>query len=101
MVRKRFLQSAFPFSYNVHRAQFTSVGSDQQFQSKDVSQLVSYIRKHRGINDVLFTGGDPMVMRTHQFARYIDGILAEPHCEHLTTIRVGTKSLACVVFLNV
>ena len=76
------------------RAQFTSVGSDQQFKSKDVEQLVSYIRNHRHITDILFTGGDPMVMRAHQLARYIDAILADPGCAHLATIRIGSKSLA-------
>jgi L-lysine 2,3-aminomutase len=78
------------------RAQFTSVGSTQQFQSKDAEQLVSYIRNHRNINDILFTGGDPMVMRAHQLARYIDAIIADPGCGHLTTIRIGSKSLAWV-----
>lgn len=57
-------------------------------------QMVTYLKDNRDISDVLFTGGDPMVMHAHQLARYIDAILAEPGCDNLTTIRIGTKSLA-------
>ena len=83
-----------PISYLFGRAQFTAVGSSQQFQSKDVAQIVAYLKANRDISDVLITGGDPMVMHAHQLARYVDAILAEPGCDHLATIRIGTKSLA-------
>ena len=47
-----------------------------------------------GVRDVLFTGGDPMVMSTKQLERYIDPLLQDPTLNHLRTIRIGTKSLA-------
>ncbi|KAK7062648.1 hypothetical protein VNI00_000136 [Paramarasmius palmivorus] len=75
-------------------AQFTAVGSEQQFQSKDVTQMVDYISANRDITDILFTGGDPMVMHAHQFARYVDALLAGPGTENLATVRIGTKSLS-------
>ncbi|KAF9052586.1 hypothetical protein BDP27DRAFT_1386320 [Rhodocollybia butyracea] len=81
-------------TYCFRWAQFTAVGSDQQFQSKDVQQLVDYIKENRDLTDILFTGGDPMVMHAHQFSRYIDAILADPGTEHLGTIRIGSKSLS-------
>ncbi len=56
--------------------------------------MVAYLKANRDISDVLFTGGDPMVMHTNQLAKYFDAILAEPGCNHLGTIRIGTKSLA-------
>ena len=46
------------------------------------------------MRDVLFTGGDPMVMTTKQLERYIDPLLQDPTLDHLRTIRIGTKSLA-------
>ena len=76
------------------RAQFTAIGSEQQFQSKDVVQMVAYLKANRDISDVLFTSGDPMVMHAHQLARYIDAILAESGCDNVATIRIGMKSLA-------
>ncbi|KAK7049880.1 hypothetical protein VNI00_005310 [Paramarasmius palmivorus] len=81
-------------SYCFRWAQFTAVGSDQQFQSKDVRQLVDYIKANRDITDILFTGGDPMVMNTQQIARYVDALLADPGTENLATIRIGSKSLS-------
>ncbi|ESK92528.1 l-lysine -aminomutase [Moniliophthora roreri MCA 2997] len=75
-------------------AQFTAVGSDQQFQSKDVTQLVDYLKANRDVTDILFTGGDPMVMHTQQFARYVDALLSSPGTENLATIRIGSKSLS-------
>ena len=51
-------------TYCFRWAQFTEVGSEQQFKSKDVSLLTQYIADNRQLTDILFTGGDPAVMRT-------------------------------------
>lgn len=81
-------------TYCFRWAQFTAVGSPQAFQSYDANMLASYLRKNTGVRDVLFTGGDPMVMSTKQLERYIDPLLQDPTLNHLRTIRIGTKSLA-------
>ncbi|MCJ1353906.1 MAG: hypothetical protein MMC33_003893 [Icmadophila ericetorum] len=73
---------------------FTSVGSDQQFQSKEIEKLKSYISQHPHVKDVLFTGGDPMVMTSKLLRNYISPLLHGRNTEHLNTIRIGTKSLA-------
>jgi L-lysine 2,3-aminomutase len=94
LVRSATFFETFSHLTGHDRAQFTAVGSEQQFQSKDITQMVNYIKDNPDISDVLITGGDPMVMRTAQLARYIDAILAEPGCDHLAVIRIGTKSLS-------
>ena len=72
-----------------------SVGlDDMKFANKDVAQLAGYLREHPEITDVLFTGGDPMVMRTKVFARHVDRIIEDPELAHIQTIRIGTKSVA-------
>lgn len=48
----------------------------------------------RDVSDVLFTGGDPMVMNAKQLAAYVDPILQDPSLEHVATIRFGTKAVA-------
>src|SRR5690606_33034370 len=53
--------------------------------------LARYVRAHPEITSVLFTGGDPMVMKTRVFRRYVEPLLA---INHVQSIRVGTKSLA-------
>ena len=81
-------------TYCFRWAQFTSVGSDQQFQSKEINRLRRYISQHKQVKDLLFTGGDPLVMPTQILRRYIDPLLSGDDLQHLNTIRLGTKSLA-------
>lgn len=82
-------------TYCFRWAQFTSVGSSQQFQSKDPFGLRQYVSQHPQLKDVLFTGGDPMVMPAATLARYITPLLDDtPSLSHLSTIRIGTKSFS-------
>lgn len=70
------------------------VGMDElKFAAQESSQLVQYITEHPEISDVLFTGGDPMIMKATVFEKYIDSLL-EADLPNLKTIRIGTKSLA-------
>jgi KamA family protein len=70
------------------------VGMDEmKFAMKEGEQLVQYLREHQEISDVLFTGGDPMIMKAKMFSTYIDALL-EADLPNLKTIRIGTKALA-------
>ena len=70
------------------------VGMDEmKFAMREGDQLVQYISEHPEISDVLFTGGDPMIMKSSMFATYIDTLL-EANLPNLKTIRIGTKALA-------
>jgi L-lysine 2,3-aminomutase len=51
------------------------------------------LHSHSEISDILFTGGDPLVMKTKVLASYIDAIL-DADFSHITTIRIGTKALS-------
>lgn len=73
-------------------AQFVG-NEDLKFASHEASTLVDYLREHRWVTDVLFTGGDPMIMGTKVLKRYIEALL-DPDLEHVQTIRIGTKSVA-------
>ncbi len=69
------------------------VGMDElKFAMRETEMLVEYVRAHPEVSDVLFTGGDPMIMRTRNLARYIMPLL-EADLPNLRTIRIGTKSL--------
>ena len=70
------------------------VGMDEmKFAMQEGEQLVQYLKEHPEISDVLFTGGDPMIMKAKIFKKYIDALLdASP--PNLKTIRIGTKALA-------
>ncbi|KAG2476311.1 MAG: Lysine 2,3-aminomutase [Nitrosopumilales archaeon] len=70
------------------------VGMDElKFAMKESESLVQYLREHPEISDVLFTGGDPMIMKARIFAGYIDALL-DSNLPNLKTIRIGTKALS-------
>jgi len=57
----------------------------------DLDKALDYIREHKEINNVLLTGGDPMVLPTAKL-REVIGKLRE--MDHVKIIRIGTKVLA-------
>jgi L-lysine 2,3-aminomutase len=72
--------------------QFVGI-EELKFAARESHLLRHYIAQRREVTDVLFTGGDPMVMRTNKLQAYIEPLL-EDGMEHVTSIRLGTKALA-------
>ena len=71
-------------------AQF--IGDDDlKFANKEAGQLRRYLEKHPEVTDVLFTGGDPMIMKAKVFETYVEEVLK---IESVRTVRIGTKSVA-------
>ena len=66
--------------------------SEFKFAMKEADSMVSYLKANPKITDVLFTGGDPAVMKTRFFKEYINALL-DADIPHLKNIRIGTKSL--------
>ena len=79
-------------TYCFRWAQFVGL-DDLKFLDKEAGNLVRYLRRHPEVTDVLFTGGDPMVMRSKVFAAYIEPLLGAG-LENLRNIRIGTKAPA-------
>ena len=70
------------------------VGMDEmKFAMQEGQQLVQYVSEHPEITDILFTGGDPMIMKARIFSKYIDALI-EAKLPNLRTIRIGTKALS-------
>lgn len=63
-----------------------------KFASKEAEVLATYIKRNSEITDILFTGGDPLIMKTKILEEYIDRLLNED-IPNLQTIRIGTKAL--------
>jgi KamA family protein len=72
-------------------AQFIGV-DDLKFASREIDQLRRYLLSKPDVTDVLFTGGDPMIMKTSALRAYLEPLLA-PEFDHVRTIRIGTKSV--------
>lgn len=71
------------------------VGMDTlKFAMKETELLVKYLEKHQEVTDILFTGGDPMVMSYKVFKSYIDPFISDTNRTNIQTIRIGTKVLS-------
>jgi KamA family protein len=64
-----------------------------RFATREAEKLTTYLKEHQEISDVLFTGGDPMVMKAEILEVYIDSLLRSD-LSHIKNIRIGTKSLS-------
>ncbi len=72
--------------------QFTGM-DELKFAMKETDLLTAYLKEHREVTDVLFTGGDPMIMKAKVFRTYIEPLL-DDGLWNVQTIRIGTKSLS-------
>ena len=69
------------------------LGMDEwKFAMKETELLTRYLKSHEEVTDLLFTGGDPMIMKNKIFASYVDALIDED-IPNLQTIRIGTKAL--------
>ncbi|MCJ7554873.1 MAG: lysine 2,3-aminomutase, partial [Ignavibacteriaceae bacterium] len=73
-------------------AQFVGM-TDLKFATDESKRFQDYLKNQTDITDVLFTGGDPMIMSAKNLALYIEPLL-EPEFDHIQNIRIGTKSVA-------
>ena len=67
--------------------------SGYKFAMKETDLLLKYLRLRKNVTDILFTGGDPMIMSASILESYIAPLLT-PEFDHIHTIRIGTKSLS-------
>ena len=56
--------------------------------TKDISEGLEYIRNNKEINNVLLTGGDPLILSTSKLEPIIQQLRA---IDHVKIIRIGTK----------
>lgn len=77
-------------TYCFRWAQFIG-DADLRFATREIEPIVAYLKANPQVTDVLFTGGDPMIMKTRLLERYIEPILEVPT---VRSVRIGTKSVA-------
>lgn len=70
------------------------VGMEElKFAMHETDLLIQYLKEHPKVTDILFTGGDPMIMKAKLLSQYIDSIL-DADLPNIQTIRIGSKALA-------
>ena len=67
--------------------------NELKFAMKEADLLFGYLKIRKEVTDVLFTGGDPMVMSAPVLESYILPLLGTDF-DHIHTIRIGSKALA-------
>ena len=56
--------------------------------SKDIDESLAYLAKHTEINDVLISGGDPLILSDE----YLDNLLSKLRTiKHISVLRIGTN----------
>ncbi len=65
--------------------------NDNDEVARDVSEGLEYIRNHPEINNVLLTGGDPLVLATFKLEKILKALAEVPH---VRIVRIGSKMLA-------
>lgn len=71
--------------------QFVGI-NELKFAMKESELVVGYLKENPRITDILFTGGDPLIMKTKILKNYIEALL-DADIPNLKTIRLGTKAL--------
>lgn len=66
--------------------------NELKFAMQETDLLIQYLREHPEVTDVLFTGGDPLIMKARMLSTYVDSLL-DANLPSLKTIRIGTKAL--------
>jgi len=80
-------------TYCFRWAQFIG-DSDLKFAQSDAEGLFSYLKKHSEVTDVLFTGGDPMIMKTRFLRKYLEPFKNPKFLPQVKNLRIGTRSLS-------
>ena len=79
-------------TYCFRWAQFIG-DSDLRFAQKDAGSLFDYLADHEEVSDILFTGGDPMFMKTRLIAGYFEPFKDPDFLPHIKNLRIGTRAL--------
>ena len=66
----------------------------KKFAMREGERLAGYVAQHPEVSDVLFTGGDPLIMKTKALREYIEPLIEQKDQHHLRTVRIGSKAIA-------
>jgi len=76
-------------TYCFRWAQFVGM-EGLKFAQREIETFHEYLRRHDEVSDVLFTGGDPLVMRAWHLRAYIEPLLKKEF-EHVRHIRTAPR----------
>ena len=80
-------------TYCFRWAQFVGM-EGLKFAQRETETFHEYVRRHTEVSDVLFTGGDPLIMRAWHLRASIEPLL-KPQFEHVRRTRTRTRCGGC------
>ncbi|HEY6231064.1 MAG TPA: hypothetical protein VIW64_07365 [Pyrinomonadaceae bacterium] len=66
---------------------------DEKFGCEDSARFFRYLASNPDVSDVLFTGGDPLVMSAARLESLVSPLIFDSRLAHVKNIRFGTKAL--------
>jgi lysine 2,3-aminomutase len=69
------------------------VSDSSKINAKYIQDGINYIAAHKGVRDVILSGGDPLMLTDYMLEKILSALRAIPHVE---IIRLGTK-MPCVL----
>jgi len=80
-------------TYCFRWAQF--IGDDDlKFAQSEADSFFEYLDEHKHVSDILFTGGDPMIMKTRVLKKYLEPFKDPNFLPHIRNLRIGTRTLS-------
>lgn len=67
--------------------------NELKFAMRDTELVIKYLKSQPQATDILFTGGDPLIMKTRVLRTYIESLI-DARIPNLRSIRFGTKALS-------
>lgn len=64
------------------------VTQSHQTYKENLEQIIEYLRNHEEIDDLLITGGDPLILDTSKLSKILNAISS---LKHIKIIRIGTR----------
>lgn len=85
-------QNCFSFcTYCFRHAQVR--GDEDMFIQEDIPAVHGYLKKNKGVTDVLLTGGDGGLMPYERLRAYAEPLISDPDLMHIKTLRIGSRAL--------
>ena len=72
------------------RGRLIGVG-EPYLTNKEITQVLTYLRKRKEINEIILSGGDPLVASRNYLTKIIDGLVKLQKKGIIEIIRIGTR----------
>lgn len=70
---------------------FGTISQKTLLSDEDIKKVLTYLKKHREINEVILSGGDPLTTPSTYLAKIIEGLVSLQNKGDIDIIRIATR----------